>query len=364
MKTIFSLSILLTLLISCQDKSKNEGYIIQGTTKHIPDSTRVLLYLYPKTDEIADSAIVVNDKFSFEGKVKRPTLAHLRIISSRDNKTFWLENKKIRFEGEKGKFSNAQITGSDTQKEAELLLKRKDSVFKEMERLEAMVTDGNRDSLFKIYEQIQLEEIKINLQFINDHPDSYESLFRLNVSKERLGAAETDKAFTLLNPELQTTEEGKTIEAFIISNKNLKIGDQFIDIEQPDINGHRVKLSEIKGKYTLIEFWASWCGPCRSFNPELTAQYELHKDKGFEILGVSLDTDKEKWGEAIEKDGLSWVNVSDLKGFNNEAAMIYGVRDIPDNFLIDEHGVIIARFIRGEELKDKLRELFYDNTGS
>ncbi|HTO34757.1 MAG TPA: TlpA disulfide reductase family protein [Flavobacterium sp.] len=117
----------------------------------------------------------------------------------------------------------------------------------------------------------------------------------------------------------------------------------------------------MKGKYTLLEFWASWCGPCRSFNPELMEQYELYKEEGFEILSVSLDTDKEKWEKAIQKDGLTWPNVSDLRGENNEAAMIYGVRDIPDNFLIDENGIIIARFIRGESLKNKLKELFDNN---
>ena len=111
-------------------------------------------------------------------------------------------------------------------------------------------------------------------------------------------------------------------------------------------------------EYTLINFWASWCGPCRSFNPELVEQYKLYKDKGFEIFGVSLDTDKEKWRKAIEKDGLNWENVSDLKGNNNQAAVTYGVRDIPDNFLIDDNGIIIARFIRGQELDKKLKELF------
>jgi len=152
--------------------------------------------------------------------------------------------------------------------------------------------------------------------------------------------------------------EGKAIAEFISNNKNLKIGDKFVDIKQSNVNGKMTKLSQIHKKYTLIEFWASWCGPCRSFNPELVEQYKLYKDKGFEIFGVSLDTDKEKWRKAIEKDGLNWENVSDLKGNNNQAAVTYGVRDIPDNFLIDDNGIIIARFIRGQELDEKLKELF------
>ncbi|MBC9798694.1 TlpA family protein disulfide reductase [Sinomicrobium sp. FJxs] len=266
------------------------------------------------------------------------------------------------FIGRKGDFSNGKINGSETQKESEVLLKRKDSIFKEMERLEALVTNKNRDSLFAIYEKMQDVEIEINNQFIEEYPNSYESLTRLNWSKERMGSEKTAKVFSHLNLELKSTEEGKAIAEFIANYKDLKIGYKFVDFEQPNINGKMVKLSEIHKKYTLVEFWASWCGPCRSFNPELVEQYKIYKDKGFEIFGVSLDTDKEKWKKAIEKDGLIWENVSDLKGNNNQAATIYGVRDIPDNFLIDEKGIIIARFIRGEKLEKKLKELFDNNT--
>ncbi|WP_242205468.1 TlpA disulfide reductase family protein [Aestuariivivens insulae] len=360
MKYIITVILLIIIISSCHNKSKNGGYLINGIAENVSDSTKVLLYLYPKMDEIADSTFVINEEFRFKGNLSRPRLAHLRIIESRDDKTFWLENQQIDFIGKKGNFFNGRIKGSETQKESELLLKRKDSIFKEMEKLEAKVTEKNRDSLFEIYEKMQDVEIEINNKFIQDYPNSFESLTRLNWSKERMGSEKTSIVFSYLNSELKSTEEGKAIEEFISNNRNLKIGDKFVDIEQANIKGEMTKLSKIHKNYTLIEFWASWCGPCRSFNPELVEQYKLYKGKGFEIFGVSLDTDKEKWKKAIKKDGLNWENVSDLKGANNQAAVTYGVRDIPDNLLINEKGVIIARFIRGQKLEEKLKELFDD----
>ncbi len=358
MKYIKTILIWLAILTSCQDKSEIKGYSIKGIAENVPDSTKILLYLYPKMDEVADSTYVLNEGFEFMGNIKRPRLAHLRIIESKDDKTFWLENQKIDFIGKKGNFSNGKIKGSKTQKESELLLRRKDSIFKEMEKLEAKVTEENRDSLYEIYEKMIDVEIQINNNFIREYPDSYESLTRINWGKERMGSKKTAKIYSFLDPKLKSTEEGKAIEEFIDNNEGLEVGDKFVDIQQADIKGEMLALSEVHKKYTLIEFWASWCGPCRSFNPELVELYKMYKNRGFEIFGVSLDTDKQKWKKAIEKDGLIWENVSDLKGNNNQAAIKYGVRDIPDNFLIDENGVIIARFIRGQKLEEKLKELF------
>tara|TARA_R110002051_G_C8756103_1_gene500976 strand:- start:802 stop:1914 length:1113 start_codon:yes stop_codon:yes gene_type:complete len=348
---------------SCQEGRTTDVYSVNGVIKNMPDSTKVEMYL--DMDTILDSTIVINEKFQFKGEVKRPTRVVLRIESTRDSKTFWLENQRIDIIGEKGNMTNSIVVGSKTQKEAELLLERKDSIYREMEKLGDMLTESNMDSLFAINEQMVDVEAEITKGFIKDYPDSYESLTALESSAmRRLGAMETGKVFTLLNRELQTTKEGKVIAKFIEVNKNPKVGEKFADFEMADTQGYSIRLSEMLGKYTLLEFWASWCGPCRQFNPELVQEYKLYKDKGFVILNVSLDSNKEKWLRAIEKDGLTWPNVSDLNGFQNEAALIYGVDAIPENFLIDENGTIIARYLRGDNLKDKLKELFEENTGS
>ena len=137
-----------------------------------------------------------------------------------------------------------------------------------------------------------------------------------------------------------------------------KLGAQFVDFEMIDQNGNPKKLSDLKGKIIYLDFWASWCAPCRKENPNLVKTYKKFNPKGFEIVAVSVDQNKEKWLAAIEKDSLNWLHLNDLKGQGNRAALMYGVTGIPDSFLIDKDGIIVARDIRGKELDNKLEELF------
>jgi peroxiredoxin len=171
------------------------------------------------------------------------------------------------------------------------------------------------------------------------------------------GKEKTKELYEQLSIENKNTVFGKEITKYIELNKNPKIGEQFVDFESENQNGELKKLSDLKGKVVLLEFWASWCGPCRQENPNLVKTYEKFNPKGFEIFAVSLDKDKENWLKAIKKDSLSWEHVSDLKGQRNKASLIYGVNGIPDNFLISESGEIIERNLRGEKLNQKLKKL-------
>jgi peroxiredoxin len=140
--------------------------------------------------------------------------------------------------------------------------------------------------------------------------------------------------------------------------KKTAVGSPAMDFTENDVNGNPVKLSSYKGKYVLLDFWASWCGPCRKENPNVVKAYNKYHDKGFDILAVSLDEKKDKWMEAIAKDGLPWTHVSDLKGWKNAAAQMYNISAVPSNLLLDKNGNIVAKDLRAEELQKKLEEIF------
>lgn len=147
------------------------------------------------------------------------------------------------------------------------------------------------------------------------------------------------------------------ITYYLKINKDPDLGDQYADFQMTNAAGEVIRLSEIKGKYTLLYFWAAYCGPSAAENPNLVQNYETFKDRGFEILGVSIDGDRNTFLRSIEEHQLTWNNVMSDKGMNNDAGLIYGINGTPDNFLIDEQGTIIARNIRGDKLTEKLHEL-------
>lgn len=208
------------------------------------------------------------------------------------------------------------------------------------------------------YDSIMEKEQAIILGFIKDHPASHLSANQLFYVLNENNLSECKELYQALTEQVKGSYEGKKVTERIAALESVQTGMTAPDFSQPDTLGNSVALSSFSGKYVLLEFWASWCGPCRAEGPNLLKAYNRYKDSGLVILAVSLDKDAEKWKEAIVKDNLPWIHVSDLKYFSNRVAELYGVHAIPSNFLISPEGKIIAKNLRGESLHQVLESLW------
>ncbi|PUZ30614.1 TlpA family protein disulfide reductase [Chitinophaga costaii] len=199
---------------------------------------------------------------------------------------------------------------------------------------------------------------KTGVAFVQQHPHNIASIWlMLNELRNRVDPQQMEQLFTSLDKPIQSSKYGEAISQYLQAARLNGINVEAEDFTQNDVNGKPVSLKSFRGKYVLVDFWASWCGPCRQENPNVVAAYQKYKDKNFTVLGISLDKDKTPWTKAIAHDGLTWTQVSDLKGWSNAVAVQYGIQSIPANMLIGPDGKIVARNLRGEALNAKLEEL-------
>jgi len=356
------------------------GYTIKGQIGKLGKPAKAFLLIDMEGKQQLDSAVLVNGAFTFKGTVPSPMQATLRLKHDAaidtpgrrvkvDGMAIILGNENITITG-KDSLKNAIIKGStltDESKKVDEYLKPFYTSYYNLNKEYAAQPEAKKQDrdyildLEKRARKIEQEIVDAKIAYVKQNREKYMSLMALNSTlSPGFDAIAMEKVYLGLSTDLRNSYFGKQVGERIATFKKTQEGVEATDFTQPDVDGKPVKLSDFKGKYVLIDFWASWCAPCRRENPNLVKVYEQYKSKGFEILGVSLDkaTDKAKWMKAIADDKLTWKQVGDLKGWENDAAMKYEVKAIPMNFLIDPSGKIIAKELRGAALEAKMKQIF------
>ncbi|NOZ46444.1 MAG: AhpC/TSA family protein [Chlorobi bacterium] len=365
MKKFGIVLLMVSVMFSCMN-NKNDGtsFNIKGTLNKDFAGYVFLQKIVDRQYQTIDSAEIKNNAFELSGAINSPEMVYLNLSGKDDSYSFFIENADLTAEINVDSIKNSKVAGSETQNVFELFNKNNKEFDKSLNDIYVAYKQAGKenqkliDSLNNAYDSVENEQFAFIKTFIGEHSNSVVApyLIRRHLIYT-LNLEELEKLTSGLSLSLSESEYTKWLFKRIDVLRKVAIGQPATDFTLTDIDGNPFPLSQLKGSIVLVDFWASWCMPCRRENPNVVKIYKKYHSKGFDILGVSFDKDKDKWLKAINDDHLTWNHVSDLKGWNNAAGKIYGVMSIPHTVLINRDGIIVAKNLRGEELEKKVKEL-------
>ncbi|RIA09493.1 peroxiredoxin [Flavobacteriaceae bacterium MAR_2010_72] len=381
MKNLIRIFFVSIMIVSCGKEVKSDGFVIDGNAKGLYNGIRVYLKTMDANNRQVnmDTAVVMNGTFKFEGKVADAELLYLYVNSVPGALPIMVENEYMTVTIDKDNLGTSVITGSKSNEGLTSFNKQMTAFNDQRQQLstEFRTASENQDSVR--LESLRTEMSNLSqtasefpLEFIKNNPDNQ---FSLKLIESMLQNNNSDlqqvvDTYDLLDNAVKSSPSGKNVATQIENAKRLleaqaatNIGKFAPNFSAPTPEGKPLALNDIKGKATIIDFWAAWCGPCRRENPNVVKVYEKYHDKGLEIIGVSLDgsprqqSAKDAWLKAIEDDKLTWHHVSNLQYFNDPVAQMYNIQSIPATFILDAEGKIVAKNLRGQALEDKIAEM-------